>query len=114
MRETLLWAAAYGLAWLAFCTVVLPRLRGRIRNDQHAEYRQTPEWHALRQHVAARRGYRCAARYRCAGPLHLHHWDLRSYGYDKPWQLVFLCERHHHSSHRWSAHWWSEVLFSSR
>lgn len=111
MRETFLWFGIY-CAWaLVFFLVVLPWMMGRIPTDERPEHRASPEWQALGAKVTARRGYRCAACGATEG-LHLHHWTSISYGYERPWMVLWLCERQHLSKYRWSVHWWSSWLFS--
>jgi hypothetical protein len=127
MRGTLIWFGIYCLWAVVFFTIIWPWAKGRIPNDKRRAYRQSDDWAALAAAVTARRGYRCAARWRCAGPLHLHHWDIRSYGWERPWQVLWLCERHHlayrvvddpvtrepyRKPYRFSVHWWSEWIFS--
>jgi hypothetical protein len=113
MRGTLLWFAGYCLWAVACFFVIWPRLIGRISSHDYHAYLQSDEWAAQTERLAAtRRGRRCAACGTTTDLAEPHHVTYANLGFERTWQLVRLCKRHH--TGRWSVHVWSEWLFSSR
>lgn len=107
----ILWGFGLGCAGLALGLWAYTFLLGRLPSDQYHAHLQSPEWAALLQRIAQRRGPWCSA---CRTPHDLqgHHIFYTNLGFEAPWQVCLLCERHHIG--RFGVHWWSQLLFGPR
>lgn len=74
---------------------------GRLPTDRYHAHLQSPEWAALLQRIAQRRGPYCSA---CRTPhdLQLHHATYANLGWEQDWQVWLLCDRHHRLVHQLS------------
>jgi hypothetical protein len=109
MREVAVWFLLACLSAGLFKFVLIPWAIGRLPTDRYHEHLRSPEWAATVARLGAtRRGRRCAA---CLGTLDLnvHHVFYVNLGFERLWQLVRLCDRHHRMVHTAS-----EWVFSSK